>query len=342
MKRRKPRHREGAFTELPIPTQKEKEEWKSNRRARFDQFRRAWVSHQPHARVVRTVWQFKTNRGIDLTVDVTSTIQRMVDFICTVTGIKRLMTPPSYTEDIPLRDLIPEGLSVDERAVFEATSYLATPHIYIEAGLEYPKVVIECVIEKFHTELTLFFGHPSIYEEQFYGNIEDDELYFSPPPRFDLTFAKYPALKKWVETTRRQECQIPYLAYCQPSFETAGGLLGRAERCCLVKVLEALDGITPGTGDWWSVLKQGPRVYYRHASALRFALYEALLWLNDKGASLEEVTALDTAHYLKYFEQRVGAEHALYNKLRACGLPRWKELKAELIELIICNEDFNP
>lgn len=302
------------------------------------------MSRQPHATVPRTVWTFRTNRGIDLTVDVTSTIKRMVDFVCTVTCIQRLMIPPSRTEDTPLRDLIPDGLSPDERAVFEATSYLATPYIYIEADQSYPKVVVDRVVEKFHTELTMFFGYPALYEETFYGNIdiEGDELIFAPPPRFDITFAKYPNIKKWVESTERLECQLPYLAYCRPVFETSGGLLGRAEKCCLVKVIESLDGITPSIVNWWSVLGHGPKVYYRWASALRFALYEALLWLSDKRPSLEEVTASDAATYLKYFEQMIGSEHALYNRLKASGLPRWKELKAELIDLIQCNEDFKP
>jgi hypothetical protein len=292
---------------------------------------------------MRTVWQFKTSRGIELTVDVTSTIERMVDFVCTVTSVKRLMIPPMRTEDVPLRELIPEGLSPDERAVFEATSYLVTPHIYLSDPPEFPKVIIDRVVKKFHTELTLFFGHPALYEEPMYEVIEEDELNFTPPHRFEITFAKYSNIKKWTDHLERLECQIPYLAYCQPTFETSGGLLGRAEKCCLMKAIESLDGITPSISNWWSVLiKQGPKAYYRRASALRFALYEALLWLSDKRPSLEEVSASDITHYLKYFEEMVASEHALYNRLRSSGLPRWKPLKAELIKLIRCNVNFRP
>lgn len=283
------------------------------------------------------MWEFRTWDGLSLVTDVTAALTRMVDFVCVVTGINRLMMPPERGPGRSLVELIPEGLGSHERVVFEASAYFSSPHVYLGAEVEYPEVVIRVVAEKLRGELTLLFGHPPLYEEPLDELVDDDETEFSPPPRLALTFHKYSDFERLVAEAGRLECQLPYLAYCRPTYETAGGLVGRAEKRCIVKAIRALDGVTPGTDDWWSVSKPGTRVYYRHASAFRFALYEALLWCRGKRQDLGHVTASDAAHYLKHFEQMVGGEHAVYHKLRDLGLPPWKRLKAELVELIDCS-----
>lgn len=337
MIKRSARPPDGNDKDLPVPKPHEIESWRSGRRDRFDNFRKAWVGRQRLARIPTTVWEFRTWDRLSLVTDVTAALARMVDFVCAVTGVNRLMTPPGRGPGRPLVELIPEGLGPHERVVFEASAYFASPHVYPGAEVDYPEVVIRVVAEKLHGELTLLFGHPPLYEEPLDELVDDDEAEFSPPPRLALTFHKLSELERRVAEAERLECQLPYLAYCRPTYETAGGLVGRAEKRCLVKAITALDGVTPGTDDWWSLSNRGPRVYYKHASAFRFALFEALLWWDERGTSPPRVTASQAAHYLKLFEQMVGDEHTIYHKLKELGLPPWRELKAALTELIDCS-----
>ena len=338
MRKRSARLHEAKKSRLPQPTEKEIEDWRLGRRKRFDQFRRAWVSTQPHGLVSRTVWEFKTRDGLITPYDVTPALARMVDFVCVITGVSRLMIPPTYKPDTPLKDLLPEGLTPDERAIFEATCYFGSPHIFIDEDVKFPQVIINCVTEKLHRELTLFFGHPSLYQDPLYESIEDDDEEFYHPRIVDTALVKYPKIIKQIEDFERQEFQMPGLSRLEPTYETAGGLLGNAEKRCLAKAIKALDGITPGTNDWWSLPKQGPLAFYNSASGFRFVLYEALLWWSTKNRPFREVTAADSAHYLKHFERMVSSEHVIYNKLREFNLPRWSSLKSYLIELIECNQ----
>lgn len=344
--------------------------WKEGRRARYEEYRLAWINSQPHALVESTQWEFTTQSGLFLRIDPADTISRMSDFVCVITGIKEVITPPDYPPSIPIDRASLEKMSDEEREVlqasFEDVNILPAQFdldSILKGRSDEERREILASIEKMEynpTEDTYFlkpyprYGtlnneYPSVVIDcvtakllvelsKYFANTSAYAVDEDDPEDTD-DFFRPPlllpyTLAAYYEYQDQHSFRVPPLTYFEPFFRTSGGSLGIAEKRCLRRAIIALDGITPGIDNWW-ILKRGPKDYYKSASYYRFAIYEALLWWKtQKQKSLQKVTLPNVMDYLDAFEFSITEERVVRNKLRKYGLPLWADLKEDLIRLI--------
>ena len=344
--------------------------WKEGRRARYEEFRLAWINSQPHAFVESTQWEFATQSGLILRIDPADTISRITDFVCVITGIKEVITPPDYPPSIPIDKASLEKMSDEEREVllasFEDVNFLPAQFdlgSIMKGKSDEERREILASIEKMEynpTEDTYFlkpyprYGtlnneYPSVVIDCVTAKLLVElSKYFANPSAYDVDeddpedtdevfrppiLLPY-TLADYYEYQNQHAFRIPPLTYCEPFFRTSGGSLGIAEKRCLRRTLIALDGITPGIDNWWAS-KKGPKDYYKSASYYRFAIYEALLWWKiQRRKPIQKVTLSNVIDYLNAFEFPITDERIVYNKLQKYGLPAWKVVKEDLIRLI--------